>query len=410
MFNLQLNVIGLEDSVLKQTDNKQIKTFLNPNYDKHPNFSMKTETIFSTGKINFSQSSVLQKYIFNIPKSGHFIRNAQLYVEVPPLNFTSGTYAAWTNGFMYTLIEQVDIEIGGVLIDSKKGIFLDIETELSSTKLDGVSLMSGKESDILGIQDNALTSRKFILNLDFWFNKDLKNTLPIILLQEQEINIIFYFKKFEDCIIYDGITPPDEVTIIDSYLLVEYFQIERNYMRTFVEETRKNTGLNYLISKTVSINGDFSNIKAGVLNYQININFEHPITELFWVVVEEESINNNDYFNYSRRIDNGPPILKAKIDIDGFEQNNGYLDESYYRMIEPFKFNYNIPRKYINVFSYSLRPECIDPAGSLNFSALNSFKLSFIMNPGNSESRLYVFGKNYNIFTIKYGKGFLKYI
>lgn len=404
MSKLQLSALGLEDYYLVKNP---LSSFLKPEYERHQKFSTQHVEILPNNTINFSQENN-GRYVIKIPKEGHFLHNLTLHVEVPALTPTSGTYACWTNAFMYALIEKAEIMIGGKVIDTIEGIQMDISDELTVRDLAGKALMTGKEDSSYGIEDNALIPRTFNLPFSFWFNKDIRNSLPISVIYAQDIELVIYVRPFSECILYDGSTPPADVDISKVYLIGEYLNIERKYMKEFVSYGELESGLNYLIEQNSNIKTE--NIKANSVNFNTDLSFNHPIKEIIWVMVEDDSVDNNDHFNYSRRSDNGSPMTEAKFIHDGFDANKNSLPESYFRLVGPRMYHTNIPRKYINVYSFAQKPEELDPSGSLNVSALSSFKLDLKLTSGNQDSRLHVYGINYNILTIKNGTVNVKYI
>lgn len=87
----------------------------------------KRHQIQPTSPVNFGSTST-----FNVPRLGHFIKGLSLHIKVPKLTPTSGTFAAWTNTFGFAFIEQIEMLIGGVTVDRKFGIEMDIDDELST--------------------------------------------------------------------------------------------------------------------------------------------------------------------------------------------------------------------------------------------------------------------------------------
>lgn len=405
--SIQLSALGLEDYYLSSEPEYN---FFNPNYQKHHNFSLGVSEVRANEKVNFSNLSGARSYTFELPKIGQFLHHLYLYIKVPGINFTSGTYAEWTNGFMYAFVEKVEVDIGGYLFSSLDSVSMDLKDELSisASKRNGLSLMTGKQQIFDPLSSDSENEKTFFLPLDFWFSRETKNAFPIALLKKQTIKITIYVRSFEDCVVYDGNTPPNTVSITDSYLLMESVYVEREIYKDFAIKSFQTEGLNYLFDTVYSKIPD--SIPANINSYKLDLDLCYPIKELLWVFVEEDSINNNDYFNYSRRTDNRNPMSGAKLLIDGRAQSNDYLPESFFRLVVPYQCHKCIPDKYINVYSFSLNPEKIDPSGSVNFSALNSAQLYFNMNSGNDACKLYFYALGYNIITIKAGEAKIKFI
>lgn len=377
--------------------------FLSPKYNKSSEFASRIINIQPYQTADFGK-----KVVFEIPKNGaQFVHSIQLAVTVPGLVATSGTIAGWTNGFLYALIDKVELEIGGEIIDKRSGIQMDIRDELTSKAghSQGKNLMSGKKEVISNTSDPL--PRTFILKTDFWFNNDPSQALPIGLLTDQKVKLNFYFKNFSECVVYDGTTQPVPVSITNCEIMAEYYFIGKKDMKSFVEKSFSDEGLNYLIETTVFDN--YEVIKENQTTHKAVLNFVHPVKEINWVLVEEESVNNNDWFNYSVRDTNLSPLRSTRLILDGITQTSDFLPEYYFRLIQNEQFHSVIPLKYIYTYSFAREPENIDNTGSLNLSLVNESSLNMNFNPV-KESRLYVFGKNYNVFTISRGQGFIRII
>lgn len=398
---MEYKAIGLEDYHL--SDNPKTN-FIKPNFERNYNYSKKHLEINPNENIKFGKT-----FYFEIPKQGHFIHNIFFHFRLPKLEKVDGTYASWTNNIAYALVKNVSLEIGGVEVDSFNGTFLDIEDELNNVigATSGIDLLTGKFVILQSLIENATKEREYILPLKFWFNKDISNSLPVSLLKYQNMKIKIEIRNFEDCITYDGNIPPNKSELLDGYLSCEYINLEKEVFDEFKNLTKKKEGLNYVVEQTSMLKVDV--IPPNISNFKTDLNFSHPVKDLKWVIIEKDSIENNDWFNYSKRDDNTAPMVKAKISIDGVDQTPDYTNEIFFRLLEPKKYYNNIPQKYINVYSFSRKPNELDYSGSLNFSCITNGVLHLKMSENNKESFLYVFAKNYNIFNISNGQGIMKY-
>jgi len=109
---IQLLAVGIQDIYL--IGNPQI-TYFKTVYKKHTNFTLESMQQTIDGKPDFGQ--ILQ---VKIDRKGDLIKDIILEILLPIL--PSGYY--WTQGIGNVLLKQVDLEIGGQLIDCKKIIDL----------------------------------------------------------------------------------------------------------------------------------------------------------------------------------------------------------------------------------------------------------------------------------------------
>ena len=70
---------------------------------------------------------------FSIPRGGHLISPTYLRVTLPPIEpiETVTNNFAWTRNIGRSLIDSVEISVGGTVIDRQYGEFLDIWQQLS---------------------------------------------------------------------------------------------------------------------------------------------------------------------------------------------------------------------------------------------------------------------------------------
>ena len=187
---IQLFAIGKQDRPL--IGNPSI-TFFKQIYKRYTNFGVEQIKQYFTGSIKLGQrvrcriqgkgDLVSKMYVvFDICKSDCFLN-----IPIRKLGLK--------------LIEYIDIEIGGQLIDRHYGEWLDIWSQLSHTyeEYQMTKILMG-DSERINIFNTS--TNKIYVPLYFWFNQDPGLALPLLALQFHEVNIylklraadeIFYF-------------------------------------------------------------------------------------------------------------------------------------------------------------------------------------------------------------------------
>lgn len=119
--------------------------------------------------------------IFLISRNGDLINQVFLEVQLPALLTTylddptggTGDYdqIAYTNAIGHALIQVVQVEVGGQVIDRQYGTWLEIWDELTITaeKEAGYNSMVGKQAADIGLKQTAAISRIYFVPLQFWF-------------------------------------------------------------------------------------------------------------------------------------------------------------------------------------------------------------------------------------------------
>lgn len=396
---LQLKLKGTQDDYL--TGSPEI-TFFKKEYKRYINFSIEQLKVYFYEQVDFGK-----KISVTLPKRADLLSDISLFIKFPKLEKTSGEYSGWTNSVGHAIIETVELEIGNRLIDRHYGAFLEIWDELTSNNKNE-NISTGKVSNNVILKTNAKYENLYVVPLKFWFCRSLHTALPLINLFYQEVKIKIKLRPFLECVVYDGETPPVKVSIIESYLLVNYIYLDDEYRMMIKNEPRQEILIQQLQYKEVQ--GIDTNSSSAV--FKTNLPFNHPVKELIWYFIEEESVNNNDWFNFSKRfvVDRVFPMMKnAEFLVDG-NQREELKDELVYRVSNSNRFHTNIIDKHFYCISFSDNPEDWQPSGSLNFSKIDDAVLQGDMNFPVAENRMYIFAINYNWLIIENGQSGLMFI
>jgi len=389
----QLNLRGMQDKYL--TGNPEFN-FIKQVYKRHANFAIEQKELLFNTIVDFDKHINIE-----IKRNADFLHKLYFKFELPPLVPTSGTYAGWTNSVGHVIINYIDLFIGGHLIDRHYGLFLEIWFELTtlvSVNLNTDSLI-GKSEQLDLLQTNALTQTRYCVPLRFWFCSDISLALPLINLMYHKVELKINLNKFENCIVYDGNTPPNNVIIQNPSILTEYIYIDDSERIKYI-----NSEQTYLITQIQ--NQDMESIESQNV-YKSKLDFNHPVSELLFVLREQESEANNDYYNFAQRnivpFTSVVPLLKsAKLVLDGQDRND-YMDEYVLRTVNSNRFHTNTTNKHIYSMSFCNFPEKLYPTGSLNFSLIDAAELHLNLESNTNPCNLFVFARNWNLIKIKNG-------
>ena len=398
---LALVAIGQQDSEL--IGNPEISFFRNV-YRHHTHFSI--ESI----PLSFDQGLIFgKKTTLIIPRKADLLSKLVLELRLPALG-SQDHNISWINGAGHSLIKEVSVEIGGVKIDTQTGEFMDIltQTELNEAKKGGYYQMIAKHEFYNKYSQTNETI--LFIPLQFWFCRHISNALPLVALQYHEVKITLQLREFNQSW-YSGSTMSDIPTSlfnIDGRLHCDFIFLSNQERRFFATQKQR-----YLIEQVQMYDGN--GIGRNTVNDNINIFFNHPIKELFWIYKADAISETNDWLNFSKTLNyietNEKPqeaIKACQWKINGhdlMEEKSG----AYYRLVNPYKYYNRIPDNYIYCHSFSLEPLKYQPTGHLNFSMLNSAVLSLTFTDNIPDGSVTIYGKNYNILEIKQGQGALLY-
>ena len=269
---LQLAAKGVQDKYL--IGNPQI-TFFKTVYRRHTNFSIDTINCVFNNKVDFGlKTSCI------IPNKGDLISNIYVKINLKQLkqDCNNNVYAYWINSIGHALLSEIEIKIGGLLIDKHYSEWMEVWGELTQNeeKRTGYFEMIGKITDGL----STMNKEKFkgplqlYIPLNFWFCKNIGVALPLISLQYHEVEIVIKLRPFNECYITSNGSTINNNNYINMSLLIDYIYLDMDERKKFAQNNHE-----YLIEQTQFINYSIINISN---NVSIPITFNHPVKEIIW--------------------------------------------------------------------------------------------------------------------------------
>lgn len=387
---LQLVAYGAQDIYL--TGNPQI-TFWKVSYRRYTNFSMEAIQQAITGSTSLGQRCSCQ-----ISRNGDLIH--KMYLEITT---SVGTPATIADGGAYLFIDNLEVEIGGQIIDKHYGDWMYIWNKLSLPvgKFAGFSLMTFANTSEFASTGTA-TAKKMLLPFEFWFCRNPGLALPLIALQYHEVKVNITFNPSSKL---SGNGAGNNYTITTAKLWVDYIFLDTDERRRMAQNPHE-----YLIDQ-VQFTGEnaFSN--------SIKLNFNHPVKELVWVAQPADADIVTRFNTYNAL---GTCLLQLNGQ-DRFTVRPG----TYFSQTQPYQHHTNIPvnadfsnafsttvannSSNIHVYSFSLKPEEHQPSGTCNFSRIDSAILQLTDGTAGTSTRVRVYAVNYNVLRIMSGMGGLAY-
>jgi hypothetical protein len=402
---IQLSAYGSQDIYL--TGNPQI-TFFKSVYYRHTNFSMESVEVAFNGDPDFGQTVTC-----TIPKNGDLVHQIYLEVTLPQLdqNNTNGlgaaaTYVSWVNSIGHALIKTVEIQIGNEVMDRHHGEWMDIYSNLTipESKRLAFNNMIGRFSGPAVGPHFAESERTFFIPLQFWFCRNLANSIPLVALQHQDIKLKFSFRQLRELIKSDkeisSITSNSAAPTLSASLYVNYIYLDNKERRRFVSSDHE-----YLIEQ-VQYDGEES-ISLNASNFSANLSYSHPIKEIIWTITKEDnyainySSTGNDIFNH--KPSSSEEFLTANLKFNGINRFNPRKPD-YFKLVQPFEHHTYAPGdKYIYVYSFAMKPEENQPSGTCNMSMVDQASLNFTFPSSISASFIKIYAVNYNILRVVSG-------
>lgn len=422
----QLAAIGSQDQYLSVQGEV---TFWKGVYRRHTNFALEPVSM------SFNQTPAWgQTCTAVISRTGDLLSKTWLVVTLPALNppnadGTPGpaTGARYCDEVGHAMIDKVDLVIGGTVIDSHPGHYLQVWNELTMTdEKKQTQHLVGRSGSEAELASWAEADQKLWIPMRFFHSEHLMQALPLIALQYHEVKYVVKFKNLSDVIAKPGAgrTLSHYTNNASSYpikqpteLMCNLVYLEEEERKTFAASTHE-----YLVD-LVQFQGE---VEASKERTTYHAFFNHPTTELIWTFVSNAALDSNEPFCYSA-LDKaynaaGDPLKKAKLQFNGYDRFQD-MDAEYFREIIPAQYHTSVPSRPIYVYSFALEPEDFRPSGSVNLSRIDNVKLvtshvnfdSGLFHPNDDDetsvkgAKLRVYARSKNVLRIKSGMAGLAY-
>ena len=382
---------GLDQYISKQPEASIFKY----NYKRITDFAVRPEILQFNERVDFGKLLTV-----DIPFVGDLVHKMNLYFKLPLLLPAEGSsYAGWTNTIGYAMIEYVEVLIGNMVIDRHTGLFMEVMDYLS-TPIDitqSKGKMVGRYDTTKVLPQNALGPQDIYVPLQFWFTKKAAAALPLLCLTHHTVQLRVKLREFEECVTYDGPIAPTQMSIMQSGLIADYILLDAQDKSEYTKGE-----ISYIIEQWQSVMHD---VRPNASTQSFDLDFRFAVKEIIWVLVDQQSLKNNDYFNYgSRNLSKlGSELFThASILFDGKERCSK-MPESYFRLVQPSQYHTRAGDRNIYVYSFSVSPELNQPSGTANFSRFDRTNLVLEFVDNVPASRLYTMAVSYNRLIIANG-------
>ena len=315
---MQLVSYGAQDVYI--SGNPQI-TFWKILYKRHTNFAVESIEVTFNGQADFNR-----RVTAVINRNADLMYKTYVQVVLPQVSLSGAQQFRWLHYIGHRLIKQVEVEIGGQRIDRQYGDWMQIWTQLSQEAgtIRALDSMIGQTPDLVLVKnggaqalDAACSSaeisqacvgragtpaKTLYIPLQFWFCRNPGVAIPLIALQYHEVRINVDFETLQNCHFKAGtLTESDIGSLAAASLYVDYVYLDTEERRRFAQQSHE-----YLIEQ-VQYTGAESITSS---SNKIQLNFNHPVKELFWVVQRDSfvdcstatwlaSVGGAQPFNYS---------------------------------------------------------------------------------------------------------------
>lgn len=355
------------------------------------------------------QTNSINIYLNSINKSYYvvYLEKFNVYNDVTNERYNF----AWIDKIGHFIYNYIELEIGGTRIDKHYNNWINIWYELTNNiNLRNVyDTMIGDVDLLTGYNRFVKPAYNLFIPLNFFFNRHNGLCLPLIAIRYNDVVIRIDFQDLYNCIItdYDQLATSDLRDVIalnDVKLLVDYIFLDNVERKKFAESSHE-----YLIEQVQF--EEFTNLTNPSITCRLD--FVRPCKCLFFVIKPDFTVNplnltTNPHWNlYSVNYstNTGNPIQDATIRMNVYNRMENMPSE-YYNYLVPLECFTNTPADGINVFSFCLSPEELQPTGECNMGKLDFAAIDININPDFTFTTytVQVYAMNYNILRIYGGQ------
>jgi len=282
---MQLIAYGSQDIFL--TGNPQI-TFFKAVYRRHTNFSMEVIERHFTGTVDFGN-----QVSATFSRDGDLLTKMYIKVVLGQVD-PDGSNFAWIRRLGHAIIDRVDIHIGNTRMDTHIGIWLEIWYELARVgdHERGYAHIIGDVPEMTEFNMDIKPEYTLYIPLQFWFNRYIGLSIPIIALQYHKVNIFVRFTPKEQLVIRDSNFDLNNVTMKDASILTNYVYLDTEERKRFAQ-----VGHEYLIEQNQH-NGPLPVVNS-INTYKLDYNF--PTKEIIWAMTHDKYISGRKFLFYTHK-------------------------------------------------------------------------------------------------------------
>jgi hypothetical protein len=348
----------------------------------------------------------------------YFFDESNKFINQTATDKSQNIKCAWVKNLGHSIIEYVDIYIGGKKIDRHLGIWINIWYQLTykEPQIEIYNSMIGNVAALTNFDNQEKPSYDIFVPLTFWFSKFNGLSFPLIAMQYNDIRFSVKLRKFEQVFfierLYKGSLNGSDITLtaelidfiqnrsenqaslsltniemvndivlsdifdnkgkkLNGHILLDYVYLSSPERKLFAQ-----SGHEYLIEVMQTLT--FDNVQQ--INFDARLDFTTPCKELIWVFLKDIYTQNPSGWNPCRWYDfsvsdgTGNPVIDASI---GFNSYTRVLKQvgMYFDVYQPYVYHHVSPSRGINLYSFCLEPLQHQPTGSCNFSRISDARL-----------------------------------
>lgn len=344
---LQLVAAGASGSLLASPAGP---SFFRQVYQRHTNFAMESIPQVLRGRVEYGG-----RVTCAVDRGGDLLNG--LVLEIVMTRGSGPSFYAAEH-----LVKEVELEIGGTRVDAISNTWLRLYDELHRPVDEREAY---RQMVDFGGEPEGFAKR-FFVPLPFWFSRKVSAlALPLIALQYHEVKLTI---TFEEAAKIPGVRGGLECRLWGSYCFLD--TEERRWFARSAHE--------YLIEQTFVSRHNIA-VAGAPQTTNLDLDFNHNVKYLAWVLKRDDGshglFTSNGQVTGLESNELYGPLAEAGLQFNGtdrFAPRKG----SYFRLSHAWDHFHQAPSVGVYVYSFALHPKDWQPSASLNFSSVDSARLS----------------------------------
>lgn len=383
---VQLVATGAQDAWL--TGKPEVSLFRS-NYRRYTHYANSIERQVIQGTPNAGGISTIR-----FEKKGDLVNS--VYLEARDANGAPVNNLDWS-----TVIDKIDLYIGGQLIDTQDFEFMSDIEPLAGAQTFSQRYLNNATSSQYTPTNQAAT----FFPLKFFFCKDYSSSLPLVALQFHDVELrITWSGALNTTNAKTGastLTGSVKNNTLQYIAWANFIYLDQAERKFFAE-----TAQDALITQVQRVP-----IGTGAVQ---ELALAHPIKYLAWPSASYAATYGS---TGGGSVNAANMSLKVQIngsDVGEFRHLPHFMEAAHY-FNTPFGYQHNEQTANVALISYALDTSKLQPTGTLNFSRIDTYRLVVPVTLTNglqgltSTSNPYLYAVNYNILRIQNGQGGLLY-
>jgi hypothetical protein len=223
---------------------------------------------------------------------------------------------SWVEFIGHQIINKVEIELGGKVIDFTDAVRMNINYQLTNNigHDETYNKIIGNIPELTTYNSDTKQSYTLYIPIDFWFSKYSGLSIPLIYLRFHDVKINLQLNDLVNCCYYEKLK---DDTYIEDLINLDSVSLIANYIYLDSDERKKFAQLSheYLIDQTQI--ATYTNLTTQIIN--VELPYFNLIKQLFWVIRDKNNIDRLKYFDYGNNF---------YIDIYSFESVGDNIEPS----------------------------------------------------------------------------------